>query len=108
MLKHVCDKERYGYQSELFLEIACKEGEELWFSILNPKDERVGYAVANCFDERMGNVQMYIVIFEEYRRKHYARNAAKILMDYLFLERRFHRVGCCLLENNFSAEQFVK
>ena len=88
--------------------VACKEGEELWFSILNPKDEMVGYAVANCFDERMGNVQMYIVIFEEYRRKHYARNAAKILMDYLFLERRFHRVGCCLLENNFGAEQFVK
>lgn len=87
---------------------AYKEGEELWFSILNPKNEMVGYAVANCFDERMGNVQMYIVIFEEHRRKHYARNAAKILMDYLFLERHFHRIGCCMIENNPDAEQFAK
>lgn len=86
----------------------CMEGEELWFAIMNHQEEMVGYAVVDWMDERMGNVQFSVYIFEEYKRKHFASEAAKIILEFLFHERRFHKVGCCVLEGNEAGNAFAK
>ena len=75
----------------------CNEGEELWFAIMNHEDEMVGYAVVDRRDERQGNVQYSVDIFEEYKRMHFAKEASNIILEFLFHERRFHKVGCCVL-----------
>ena len=87
-----------------------KDKEELWFSIFDNESEQemVGYAVADWMNERMGNVQLTITIFREFRRQHYASGAAEILLDYLFCERRFHKVGCCVIEGNTEGEAFAE
>ena len=87
-----------------------KDKEELWFSIFDNESEQemVGYAVADWMNERMGNVQLTITIFREFRRQHYASGAAEILLNYLFCERRFHKVGCCVIEGNTEGEAFAE
>lgn len=86
----------------------CDEGEELCFAIINHQKDMVGYAVIDWMDERQGNVQFCVYIFEEYKRKHYASEAAKIVLEYLFYERRFHKVGCCVIEGNEEGNAFAK
>ena len=84
------------------------EGEELWFAIMNHEEEMVGYAVIDWMNERMANTQININIFEGFRRCGYATSAAGILMEYVFHERRFHKLGCCVLEGNEAGNEFVK
>lgn len=84
------------------------EGDELWFAIMNDNEQMVGYVVVDWMNERMGNTQFCITIFEDFRRNHYASAAAKIVLEYLFNERRFHKVGCCIMENNHSAVSFIE
>lgn len=85
-----------------------EDGEELWFAILNHQDDMVGYAVVDWMDERLGNVQFSVYIFEEYKRKHFASETANIILEFLFHERRFHKVGCCVLEGNEAGNAFAK
>lgn len=85
-----------------------KGGEELWFSVFNNEHEMVGYAVVDWMNERMGNVQLTITIFAAYRRRHYGKYTAEILLAYLFRERRFHKVGCCVMEGNVEGEAFLE
>lgn len=85
-----------------------KEGEELWFAVLDSEETMVGYAVTDWFDIENGNVQLSINIFDEYKRNGYATAASNILLKYLFNERRFHKVGCCVLEDNYAGNAFVK
>lgn len=84
------------------------DGEELWFAILNHQGEMTGYAVIDWMNERMGNTQLGINIFEKFRRCGYATYAAKILLEYIFHERRFHKLACCVLEGNDAGNAFVK
>ncbi|MEE1304117.1 MAG: GNAT family protein [Agathobacter sp.] len=86
----------------------CDEGEELWFAIMNHQDQMVGFAVIDWMDERQGNVQYCVYIFEEYKRNHYARATSEIILKYLFHERRFHKVGCCVLEGNEAGNAFAR
>lgn len=83
-------------------------GEELWFAIVNHDHEMVGYAVIDWMNERMGNAQLHIQIFREHKRHRYAANAAGILLRYLLHERRFEKVGCCVLEHNEEGNEFVR
>lgn len=87
---------------------ACEDGEELWFAIMNHQDEMVGYAVVDWMDERLGNVQFSVYIFEKYKRNHFASETAKIILEFLFHERRFHKVGCCVLDGNEAGNAFAK
>lgn len=85
-----------------------ERGDELWFSIVNEKQEMVGYAVVDWINERMGNAQFAVTIFRQFRRLHYGSHAAEILLAYLFHERRFHKVGCCVIEGNMEGESFME
>ena len=84
------------------------EGEELWFAIMDEHNDMAGYAVVDWFCEENANVQFNINIFKEYRRCGYATAASHIIFDYLFYERRFHKIGCCVLEGNVEGEAFVR
>lgn len=76
-----------------------QSGEELWFLIRNKEEIPVGYAVVDWINEKMGNVQCHVTILEEHRRRGYGSATIKLLLEYLFYERRFEKVGCCILEN---------
>lgn len=82
--------------------------EEYWFAILNPDEKMVGYVVIDWIEERMGNAQFHIVIFEEYKRYGYATAAVNMIFEFLFHERRFHKVACCVLEHNDAGNAFVR
>lgn len=88
--------------------ISNEEGNELWFSIRNMDEEPVGYAVIDWINERMGNAQLSVTVYRQYRGLKYARNAAAILLEYLFNERRLHKVGCAVMEDNEEGKSFVK
>lgn len=85
-----------------------ESGDELWFSIVNEEQEMVGYAVIDWINERMGNAQFTITIFAAFRRQHYGSHAAEILLAYLFHERRFHKIGSCVIEGNVAGEAFME
>lgn len=87
---------------------ATKEGEEIWFGITNNHDVLVGYAVISLLNERLGNAQFSINIFPEYKRNGYGTYTVKILLDFLFYERRFHKVACCVMEENEEGNEFAK
>lgn len=85
-----------------------KEGEEYWFAIMNHEGDMTGYAVIDWINERFGNAQFNINIFENYKRQGYASAAARKLFEFLFHERRFHKVGCCVMQDNEAGNAFVK
>lgn len=85
-----------------------EEGDELWFSIRNMDEEPVGYAVIDWINEKMGNAQLSITVYRQYRGLGYAGSAASILLEYLFNERRFHKVGCNIMEDNEEGKTFVE
>lgn len=85
-----------------------REGDELWFGIYNLKEQMVGYAVISYMNERHGNAQCHMNIFQEFKKQGYATAAARILLSYLFDERRFYKVGFCILEGNKAGFQFAK
>lgn len=85
-----------------------EDGEEFWFTIKNNDGEMVGYTVVNWIDDKNGNVQLGLNIFKEYRRKGYATATASIVLDYLFYERRFHKVSCTIIEGNDTGEMFAR
>ena len=85
-----------------------EQGDELWFSIRNMDEEPVGYAVIDWINEKMGNAQLSITVYRQYRGLGYAGSAASILLEYLFNERRFHKVGCNIMEDNEEGKTFVE
>lgn len=89
--------------------LSCNQSEEeLWFLIYNKEETAVGYAVIDWINERMGNAQCHVTICEEYRRKGYGSYATALLLEYLFMERRFEKVGCNILEtSHVSSGKFV-
>lgn len=83
-------------------------GSALWFMVLNDEGERVGYTLLDWMDERNGNAGWQVTILEAYRRKGYATAAVRILLAYLFEERRFQKAACCVMEDNNEGLAFVK
>lgn len=84
-----------------------KEEEEIWFAIENELNIMVGYGIISCIDSRLGNCQCNIYIFNEYRKKGYGTSCYKIMLDYIFNERRLHKVNCCTVEGNNESPKFL-
>lgn len=83
------------------------EQSELWFAIMSNDDEMVGYAVIDWMNINAGNAQININMFEEYKRQGYATSAANILLKYLFEDKRYYKIGCCVLEGNEAGKHFA-
>ena len=81
--------------------------DDLWFAIENRDDEMVGYGTISWLYERGGCVQCNVVIFDAYRRAHYGSAAFSILLQYLFNERRMHKVTSCVTEGNYPGAAFL-
>lgn len=89
--------------------IECNEnGNELWFLIQNREEEQVGYAVVDWMNEKAGTVQLHITVLEQFQRNGYGTAVASILLQYLFEERRFEKVGCNLMENQIEYREFIR
>ena len=84
-----------------------KEGEEIYFSILNNEGIMVGYTLLSWIDERLGILDCNVFIFSEYRRRGYGTTAYNIMLDYVFNERRIHKVHCCTIDGNNEGPAFL-
>ena len=87
--------------------ISTKNGEEIVLSVIDNHGNMVGYAVMSWIDERLGCLDCNIFIFRKYRRKGYGTKAYNIILDYVFNERRMHKVNCCTIDGNEEGPRFL-
>ncbi|MBR3807163.1 MAG: GNAT family N-acetyltransferase [Lachnospiraceae bacterium] len=84
-----------------------KEGNQLWFAVVDNENRLVGYAILGYLDERNGNVQCDVTIFPKYEEKDCGKNTYDILLRYAFYERRLHKVNTFIMEGNESGRKHV-
>jgi RimJ/RimL family protein N-acetyltransferase len=84
------------------------DSNEIWLAIANENDTAVGYCVLRNIDERNGNLDLFLTIFPNWQRRHYAAKACFIVCDYAYHERRMYKINSCLMERNKAGQEFIE
>lgn len=66
----------------------------------------MGVLIAFDCDARMGTFKYGLFVKEEYKGKGYAREAAQLLLDYYFFERRYHKCNVYIYDFNQPSIRF--
>ena len=74
------------------------------FTIVNLDDQPVGGLSYHSRDRKNGNFSFGVRVLAVHRRRGYALDAARLLLRYGFLERRYHKCcSACIATNTASA-----
>lgn len=100
-----CEKD-----AALFVQMA-EEGmecDDIWLAVEGADGRCIGYCTMTDLDERNGHVFLFVTIFPDWQGKGMAKKAAAILLKYAFLERRLHKVNCCVMGRDTAGHKFAE
>lgn len=92
----------------LFATELTEQIQEIWLTVLDKEDNMVGYVVLGCMNEKDGVAQCDVVILPEYRKLGYGKSTLELLLKYAFMEKRFHKIHCVVVEENREGQIFLE
>lgn len=99
----VCEEDPEG-----FIEWANTREKEIWLAVANKYNDAVGYVVIRGINERHGNTELFLTVFPKWQRRGYGRSAFEIAREYLFSERRMHKINSYVMSDNEAGISFLK
>ena len=99
----MCEEDPEG-----FIEWANTREKEIWLAVANKYNDAVGYVVIRGINERHGNTELFLTVFPKWQRRGYGRSAFEIAREYLFSERRMHKINSYVMSDNEAGISFLK